>query len=162
LGWHRQVLLEWVERLDLRRVVLVTHGGGGLLGLTLPPAAPRRYVGLLAINTALASPQEPPAGCAAYRAPFPDAGHRAATRAFPFLTPERAEDDAASDAVRQFWREQWQGRSLLVGGAQDPALQALHDGIRGCPEPWVLPRAGHFAPESHGREIAERALTHFG
>ena len=160
LGWHRQVLLEWVERLDLRRVVLVTHGGG-LLGLTLPLAAPRRYAGLLAINTA----QEPPAECAAYRAPFPDAGHRAALRAFAFLTPERAEDDAASDAVRQFWREQWQGRSLLVAGAQDAALDeaamhTLHDNIRNCPEPWVLPQAGHFMPE-HGRIIAERALTHF-
>jgi tRNA(adenine34) deaminase len=37
---------------------------------------------------------------------------------------------------------------------------ALHTGISGCPQPWVLPQAGHFVPE-HGRQIAERALTHF-
>jgi hypothetical protein len=37
-SWHRQVLLELVERLDLRNVVLVVQDWGGLLGLTLPMA----------------------------------------------------------------------------------------------------------------------------
>ncbi|MFT3776890.1 MAG: tRNA adenosine(34) deaminase TadA [Ottowia sp.] len=198
--WHRQVLLELVERLDLRRVVLVVQDWGGLLGLTLPLAAPARYHGLLAMNTTLAAgdaplpagfeawremcakkpafdiarllvrgnPQMSPAECAAYMAPFPDAGHRAATRAFPALVPEHPGDDGAavSRAARDFWRDEWSGRSLLVIGAQDPVLgepvmRALHAGIRHCPEPWVLPQAGHFVPE-HGRAIAERALTHFG
>ena len=31
-GWHRQVLLEFIERLDLERVVLVVQDWGGLLG----------------------------------------------------------------------------------------------------------------------------------
>ena len=52
-SWHRQVLLELVERLDLRRVVLVVQDWGGLLGLTLPMEAPSRYCGLLVMNTAL-------------------------------------------------------------------------------------------------------------
>jgi pimeloyl-ACP methyl ester carboxylesterase len=39
-SWHRQVLLELVQRLDLRHVVLVVQDWGGLLGLTLPMAAP--------------------------------------------------------------------------------------------------------------------------
>ncbi len=50
-GWHRQVLLEFVERLDLRDVVLVVQDWGGLLGLTLPMEAPERYRGLLVMNT---------------------------------------------------------------------------------------------------------------
>ena len=54
-GWHRQVLLELVERLDLRQVVLVVQDWGGLLGLTLPMAAERRYRGLLVMNTTLAN-----------------------------------------------------------------------------------------------------------
>ena len=199
-SWHRQVLLELVERLDLRRMVLVVQDWGGLLGLTLPMAAPARYRGLLAMNTLLATgdaplpagflawremcakkpafdiarllargnPQMSPAECAAYAAPFPDAGHRAATRAFPALVPEHPGDDgvAVSRAARDFWRDEWSGRSLLAIGAQDPVLgesvmRALHADIRHCPEPWVLAQAGHFVPE-HGRAIAERALAHFG
>jgi tRNA(adenine34) deaminase len=57
--WHRQVLLEFVERLDLRNIVLVVQDWGGLLGLTLPMAAPGRYRGLLAMNTMLATGDEP-------------------------------------------------------------------------------------------------------
>ena len=52
-AFHRQVLLELIEHLDLQRVVLVVHGWGGLLGLTLPMAASQRFCGLLAMNTIL-------------------------------------------------------------------------------------------------------------
>lgn len=58
-GWHRQVLLEFVETLDLRDVNLVVQDWGGLLGLTLPMAAPARYRGLLVMNTFLATAREP-------------------------------------------------------------------------------------------------------
>jgi tRNA(adenine34) deaminase len=58
-GWHRQVLLDFVERLDLRDVVMVVQDWGGLLGLTLPMAAPQRYRGLLAMNTTLATGDVP-------------------------------------------------------------------------------------------------------
>lgn len=58
-GWHRQILLELVERLDLHNVVLVVQGWGGLLGLTLPIHAPQRYAGLLAMNTHLATGEAP-------------------------------------------------------------------------------------------------------
>lgn len=107
------------------------------------------------------------AECAAYRAPFPDAGHRAALRAFPAMVPERAEDEGAAasrDALR-FWRERWEGKTLMVIGAQDPVLgepvmRALAQGIRGCPTPRVLAQAGHFVPE-HGEAIALEACRHF-
>lgn len=198
-GWHREVLLELVERLDLRNVVLVVQDWGGLLGLTLPMAAPDRYQGLLVMNTLLATGDQPLSPgflswremcatkpqydvsrlfargnrhlsmeeCAAYDAPFPDAGHRAALRAFPRLVPEHPGDDGAevSRQARDFWRERWQGCSLMVIGAQDPVLgepvmHALAQDIRGCPPPWILPQAGHFVPE-HGEVIAQAACRHF-
>jgi len=51
--FHRQFLLDFVERLDLRRITLVVQDWGGLLGLTLPMEAPERYERLLIMNTTL-------------------------------------------------------------------------------------------------------------
>jgi tRNA(adenine34) deaminase len=105
--------------------------------------------------------------CAAYNAPFPDSGHRAALRAFPRMVPDRPDADGAaiSRQARDFLGREWQGLSLMAIGAQDPVLgvpvmQALRAQIRGCPEPMVLPQAGHFVPE-HGEEIARRAVGYF-
>jgi len=113
------------------------------------------------------NPHLSPAECAAYQAPFPDAGHRAALRAFPNLVPEQAQDEGAelSRQAEVFWREQWTGRSLLVVGEQDPVLgvpvmQSMQQTIRQAPPLWVLPQAGHFVQE-HGQTIAERAVAHF-
>jgi tRNA(adenine34) deaminase len=58
-GWHRECLLELVEYLDLRNIVLVVQDWGGILGLTLPMAADYRYKGLIVMNTTLATGQEP-------------------------------------------------------------------------------------------------------
>ncbi|MSQ57400.1 MAG: alpha/beta fold hydrolase, partial [Limnohabitans sp.] len=57
--WHRQVLLELIERLDLNHIHLVVQDWGGLLGLTLPMEAPHRYQALLAMNTTLATGEKP-------------------------------------------------------------------------------------------------------
>ena len=106
--------------------------------------------------------------CAAYKAPFPDAGHRAATRAFPPLVPDAwdAEGAATSRNARDFWRDRWQGESLMAIGLQDPVLgeasmHALHADIAGCPEPMLLEEAGHFVQE-HGEAIAHEAVKAFG
>ena len=53
--FHREMLCQLVQRLDLRNVVLVVQDWGGLLGLTLPMQAPERYIGLLVMNTAFAT-----------------------------------------------------------------------------------------------------------
>jgi tRNA(adenine34) deaminase len=111
------------------------------------------------------NPQMSPAECAAYNAPFPDAGHRAALRVFPPMVPEFAHSDGAdvSRQAQDFWQHDWQGKSFMAIGAQDPVLgvevmQALRGKIRHCPEPWVLPDAGHFVQE-HGEQIAHAALA---
>jgi haloalkane dehalogenase len=115
---HRGMLLDVVEQLDLRQVMLVCQDWGGILGLTLPMAAPHRFTRLLVMNTALATgtlsegfrqwraysnsqpdlavgkllkrgkPTLSAAEAAAYDAPFPDASYKAALRAFPNLVPD--------------------------------------------------------------------------
>ena len=119
---------------------------------------------LLARGNPGLSPQE----CAAYDAPFPDRGHRAALRAFPRLVPEAPGDEGAtvSRQARAFWQQEWAGRSLMVVGAQDPVLglsvmDTLRQSIRGCPPPLVLSHAGHFVQE-HGEAIAHEAVEYFG
>ena len=197
--WHRQVLLEFIEALDLQRVHLVVQDWGGLLGLTLPMAAPQRYQGLLVMNTTLATGEKPLSPgflawrqmcadkplfdvgrlfgrgnpqmrddeCAAYNAPFPDAGHRAALRAFPAMVPEFEDSEGASVSrqAQSFWQNEWSGKSLMVIGQQDPVLgeavmRDLHRLIRGCPAPVLLPQAGHFVQE-HGEDVAVLALQHW-
>ncbi len=196
---HRQYLLELVERLDLRNIVLVVQDWGGLLGLTMPMEAPWRYQGVLVMNTMLATGDAPlsagflswremcakkpdfdvgrllersnphltPGECAAYNAPFPDAGHRAALRAFPPMVPEFMDSPGAalSRDARRFWQQDWQGKTLMAIGAQDPvlgldAMQALCADIRHCPPPMVLQEAGHFVQE-RGVAVAQAALVHF-
>jgi len=195
-SWHRQVLLEFVEAMDLQRVNLVVQDWGGLLGLTLPMAAPARYTGLLVMNTHLATAEAPlPEGflhwramcrdrpdfaisrlfsrgnphltaaeCAAYDAPFPSMTYRAATQAFPELVPGHPAADgvSASREAAVFWRERWQGRSMMAIGAQDPvftpaAMERLRQQIRGCPPPMLIADGGHFVQE-HGEQIAVEAL----
>lgn len=198
-AFHRNVLLELVNALDLQNIALVVQDWGGILGLTLPMAAPGRYRALLAMNTLLATAEQPlsqgflewramcaakpnfdvgrlfargnplliEAECAAYNAPFPDAGHRAALRAFPALVPDCPDAPGAevSRQAKKFWQEEWQGTSLLAVGMQDPVLgapvmQELQKSIRAAPEPLFLPQAGHFVQE-HGLAIAQAALQRF-
>ncbi len=195
---HRGMLLTLIERLDLTNILLVVQDWGGLFGLTLPPAMPDRFTRLLVMNTTLAtgavsegfrqwraySNSQPDlavgkliargkrdmtaAEIAAYDAPFPDAGYKAALRAFPNLVPEGADADGAalSREALAFWRERWQGESFMAIGMQDPVLgppvmQALARTIRGCPAPLEVAEGGHFLQE-WGAPIAQAALQRFG
>ncbi len=58
-GFHRRMLLELVERLDLTNLTLVCQDWGGLLGLTLPIDMSDRFTGLLVMNTAFATGDTP-------------------------------------------------------------------------------------------------------
>jgi pimeloyl-ACP methyl ester carboxylesterase len=140
-GWHtfdvhRQSLLNLVEQLDLRNVMLVCQDWGGIFGLTLPMAMPARFTRLLVMNTTLAtgdltegfkawraySNSQPDmavgkllqrgkrdmaaAEAAGYDAPFPDASFKAALRAFPNLVPDGA--DAPGAALSRQAEAFWQ------------------------------------------------------
>lgn len=68
-SFHRAALVAFIERLDLRNLVLVCQDWGGLLGLTLPPDMPQRFTRLLVMNTMLATGDEPlPQGFLDWRA----------------------------------------------------------------------------------------------
>jgi pimeloyl-ACP methyl ester carboxylesterase len=198
MALHRGMLLAFIEHLDLRNVMLVCQDWGGILGLTLPMAMPERFTRLLVMNTTLAtgtvsegfrqwrsysnSQPDLPVGkllrrgkpdmsaeeAAGYDAPFPDASHKAALRAFPNLVPDGADAPGAalSREAAQFWRERWTGQSFMAIGMQDPVLggpsmHALRDTIRGCPPPMEVPQGGHFLQE-WGVPIAQAALRQFG
>jgi pimeloyl-ACP methyl ester carboxylesterase len=96
-GWHRAVLLELVEWLDLQRVNLVVQDWGGLLGLTLPMAAPDRYRGLLAMNTYLATAEAPlPEGFVQWRAMCRARPDFSIARLFARGNPHLAEAECAA------------------------------------------------------------------
>src|SRR5882672_6874144 len=57
--FHREMLLSFVEKLDLRNITLAVQDWGGLLGLTLPMEMPERFERLLIMNTALGTGDVP-------------------------------------------------------------------------------------------------------
>ncbi|MFM9862850.1 MAG: haloalkane dehalogenase [Micropepsaceae bacterium] len=67
-GFHRTMLLRFIERLDLKNITLVVQDWGGLLGLTLPMEMPERFTRLLVMNTTLAVGQTPGAGFDGWKA----------------------------------------------------------------------------------------------
>jgi tRNA(adenine34) deaminase len=113
------------------------------------------------------NPHLSPDECQAYNAPFPDRGYRAALRMFPPMVPDGpdAEGAAISREAQSFWQSRWTGQTLMAVGLQDPVLglpvmQNLRQSLHGCPEPMVLPEAGHFVQE-HGETVARAAVGYF-
>ena len=114
-----------------------------------------------------AAPALSEAEAAAYAAPFPDARYKAGVRRFPNLVPDRPDAGGAelSRRARDFWSNDWTGKSFMAVGMQDPvlgppAMRMLRKTIRNCPPPLELADAGHFVQEA-GAVIVERALASF-
>ena len=108
------------------------------------------------------------AEAAAYAAPFPDVTYKAGVRQFPELVPPTPDAPGAeiSRAARDWFRDEWAGQSFMVIGGSDPvitpdAMHALRATIRGCPEPLVIPEAGHFVQE-WGDLVVAGAMANFG
>lgn len=123
--WHRRALLALVERMDLRDLCLVCRDWGGLLGLTLPMAAPERWTRLIVMNTTLGMGQGATPGFVAWRdyvAKSPDLKVGALmARACPQLTPEEvAAYDAPFPDVR-----------YKAGVRRFPALVPVEPGMAG-------------------------------
>jgi pimeloyl-ACP methyl ester carboxylesterase len=105
---------------------------------------------------------------AAYGAPFPDVRYKAGVRRFPELVPTRPDMPGVETSLdaAAFLSTEWRGESFMAIGMTDPVLgepvmRALQRKIRGCPEPMLLPEAGHFVQE-WGEPVARAALSHFG
>lgn len=102
---------------------------------------------------------------AAYNAPFPSEGYKAAARVFPALVPTRP-DDPAAPANRKAWQslETFDKPFLTLFSDGDPitrgaerAFQARVPGAKGQPHT-TIEGAGHFLQEDRGKELAERVL----
>jgi haloalkane dehalogenase len=117
---------------------------------------------------ARACPHLSVAEAAAYDAPYPDVSYKAGVRRFPNLVPEFADSPGAAieRAAREFWRNEWRGRSVMAIGMTDPVLgpsvmRALHRDIRNCPPPLEFAEAGHFVQE-WGEKVAPAVLAALG
>ena len=111
-----------------------------------------------------ACPQLSPTEAAAYDAPFPDATYKGGVRRFPNLVPDNpnASGAALSRKAREWWRDEWSGKTAMVIGMTDPVLgptvmEGLRQTIRNCPEPVKLTAAGHFVQE-WGEDVLKGAL----
>ena len=100
--------------------------------------------------------------CAAYSAPFPDKGHRAALCAFTRLNSNRAinADTGLSQRMKAFWRDCWTGQTLMVAGGKECAtgaaiVQDAQNSVRACVKEVVMP------PAEPGEEVAAIALEFF-
>ena len=107
------------------------------------------------------------AEAAAYEAPFVDASYKAGVRTFPAIVPVTPEMGGVeiSRKAASFWSTQWDGPTFMAVGEQDPVLgpkvmKMVRGMIRGCPDPLMLPHAGHFVQEC-GDEVARAALAAF-
>jgi haloalkane dehalogenase/tRNA(adenine34) deaminase len=103
----------------------------------------------------------------AYAAPYPDARFKSGVRRFPNLVPDRpdARGAALSRRARDFWSNDWSGKSFMAIGMRDPvlggpAMRMLHTTIRNCPPPLELSDTGHFVQEA-GALIVDRAMASF-
>lgn len=67
-NFHRNMMLAFVDALDLSGITLVCQDWGGILGLTLPMAMSERFNRLLVMNTAIPIGQSPGEGFDAWRA----------------------------------------------------------------------------------------------
>jgi pimeloyl-ACP methyl ester carboxylesterase len=105
---------------------------------------------------------------AAYEAPFPTAEYKAGVRTFPALVPTGPAMPGVevSREAMQWWSEEFDGRSFMAIGMQDPVLgpavmERVRTKIRGCPEPMRVEEGGHFVQEWGGR-VARAALAAWG
>ncbi|MFX1448196.1 MAG: haloalkane dehalogenase [Promethearchaeota archaeon] len=98
--FHRNSVIEFLNHLQLKNIILAAQDWGGLIGLTLPMEMPDRFSKLLLMNTTLGTGEEVPSqGFKAFRdwvnkTPDMDVG-RLMLRGTPILTPQEM---AAYDA----------------------------------------------------------------
>lgn len=132
---HREMLRAFIERLDLRGIVLVCQDWGGLLGLTLPMDMPGRFAGLLVMNTTIATGEAPPS---------------------PGFEAWRAYSNSQPDlAIGRLLKRGWPGMTEAEAAAYDaPYPDASYKAsVRAFPD--LVPRT----PDADGAELGRRALA---
>jgi pimeloyl-ACP methyl ester carboxylesterase len=125
-GFHRNSLLRFVEKLELRNVTLVCQDWGGVLGLTLPMDMPERFARLLVMNTGIPIGRPVSDGFAAWKA-FASAVHDIPVAGLIALSSPGAlnpYDAAAYDAP-------FPDASYKAGVRRFPQLVAVEPGMEG-------------------------------
>jgi tRNA(adenine34) deaminase len=92
-AWHRDVVLEWLDRLQPGAMVLVHSARAAELASLVADAASGLFLAVMC------APDAGEGAAEAWRAPFPDRGHEAALRALG-RRPKRASGPDAAHAAR--------------------------------------------------------------
>jgi tRNA(adenine34) deaminase len=97
--WHRDVLLEWLDRLAPGPLILLHSPRAAELAALLSAAAPERFTRAVTVPEG-----SDPVPAAAWRTPFPDRGYEAGARALGGIPRQACGPDAAQAAqlIRQF------------------------------------------------------------
>jgi cis-3-alkyl-4-acyloxetan-2-one decarboxylase len=117
LQTHTDTLVEWIEALDLRNIVMVVHDWGGAIGLGAATRCLDRMSGLVVLNTAAFPPPYVPWRIAVLRTPgigtWAIRRWNAFARAATFMTIERI--PALDPAVREGLLHPYDSYSNRVG-----------------------------------------------
>jgi pimeloyl-ACP methyl ester carboxylesterase len=126
--FHRNLLLRFVEALDLRRVTLVVQDWGGLLGLTLPMEFPDRIDRLIVMNTGLGIGRSPGPGFDAWKA------FVAAKPDFDIATLMQRSVPGMTDAEAAAYAAPFPGARYRAGVRRFPALVPVAPDMEGVAE----------------------------
>lgn len=66
--FHRNMLMAFLQDMDLQNITLVCQDWGGILGLSVPPDMPERFKRLIVMNTALPDGRSPGKGFESWKA----------------------------------------------------------------------------------------------
>lgn len=127
-GFHRGMLLRFIEALDLERVTLVVQDWGGLLGLTLPMEFPDRIDRLLVMNTGLGIGRSPGPGFDAWKA------FVAAKPDFDIATLMKRSVAGLSDEEAAAYDAPFPDARYRAGVRRFPALVPVEPGMEGVAE----------------------------
>ncbi len=123
--FHRDMLLAFVERLDLSNITLLVQDWGGLLGLTMPMEAPQRYSRLIIMNTALGTGQPASEGFLAWKAYVASRPDMDVAALMARSVPHLSEAEAAA------YGAPFPDRSYKAGVRRFPELVMIEPGMEG-------------------------------
>ena len=127
-GFHRRMLIRFIEALDLTRLTLVVQDWGGLLGLTLPMEYPQRIDRLIVMNTGLGIGRSPGPGFDAWKA------FVAATPDFDIPMLMKRSVPGLTDAEAAAYGAPFPDRRYRAGARRFPALVPVEPGMDGVAE----------------------------
>lgn len=132
-SFHRDMIMAFIEKLDLQSVTLVCQDWGGILGLTIPMDMPERFARLLIMNTALATGRDAGPGFNAWRE------FCAANPSFDIARLMKRSAPGLTDAEAAAYAAPYQGDEGRAGVRRFPQLVMT-------------------APEMEGVDISKRAV----